>query len=102
MVQIRRVGIKRLKQILKLEKGGKEMIEHITNNNEEKNNIKCDIEEEKEIFKLLNDYDIYSDVIDYNTLPTMRRKLIMILNKKSTVIVLFLLLVLRRIILHQY
>ena len=49
--------------------------------NEEKNNIKCDIEEEKEIFKLLNDYDIYSDVIDYNTLPTMRRKLIMILNK---------------------
>ena len=38
MVQIRRVGIKRLKQILKLEKGGKEMIEHITNNNEEKNN----------------------------------------------------------------
>ena len=38
MVQIRRVGIKRLKQILKLKKGGKEMIEHITKSNEEKNN----------------------------------------------------------------
>ena len=37
MVQIRRVGIKRLKQILKLKKGGKEMIEHITKSNEEKN-----------------------------------------------------------------
>lgn len=49
--------------------------------NEEKNNIKCDIEEEKEIFKLLNDYDVYSEVIDYNTLPTIRRKLIMVLNK---------------------
>lgn len=49
--------------------------------NEEENNIKCDINEEKEIFKLLNDYDIYSDVIDYNTLPVMRRKLITILNK---------------------
>ena len=38
MVQIRRVGIKRLKQILKLKKGGEEMIEHITKSNEEKNN----------------------------------------------------------------
>lgn len=38
MVQIRRVGIKRLKQILKLKKGGKKMIEHITKSNEEKNN----------------------------------------------------------------
>ena len=37
MVQIRRVGIKKLKQILKLKKGGKEMIEHITKSNEEKN-----------------------------------------------------------------
>ncbi len=38
MVQIRRIGIKKLKQILKLKKGGEEMIEHITKNNDEKNN----------------------------------------------------------------
>lgn len=49
--------------------------------NEEDNNIKCDIEEEKEIFNLLKEYDIYSDVITYSTLPLMRRKLITILNK---------------------
>tara|TARA_B100000073_G_scaffold347832_2_gene363547 strand:+ start:1520 stop:1780 length:261 start_codon:yes stop_codon:yes gene_type:complete len=44
-------------------------------------NLKCSIKEDKEIFNLLKDYDRYTDVVKYNDLPVMRRKLITILNR---------------------
>jgi hypothetical protein len=49
--------------------------------NTKSNNIKCEINEEREIFNLLKDYDMYTDVIEYKNLPLMQRKLIMLLNK---------------------
>lgn len=49
--------------------------------NTEENNIKCDIQEEKEIFNSLKEYDVYTDVVDLKALPNFRRKLIMLLNQ---------------------
>ena len=52
--------------------------------NTESNNVKCDIEKEKEIFNALKEYDVYSDVVQFKQLPNFRRKLIMLLNKNIT------------------
>lgn len=55
----------------------------ISGYNRKKNNIKCEITEEKELFQYLSEYDMYTEVVKFEDLPYLNRKLIYLLNKKS-------------------